>query len=547
MTAPRTTPGQASSAQPTVRRLIVFTLLFVLVIIAASGLSGLLGRLLDTGALLAGDDTAGLAQSLAFTLIGGPFAALLWLFIWRRAGDENERHSVAYGLYIALASFVSLIVFANAMLTTAATGIDGQWLPREFSTGLVWLGVWVWHGWMSRHASRGPARLATVPSILGWVYGLVLAVGAGVATLSALFGEALLGIGGDQSVGEVWWMPALQSLVWAAGGTLIWWWFWVRDSARTTATGFANVALIVVGVLGGSILALVGIGTTVFVLLRLAFDRTEPLRQLLEPLDIAIASAAIGTLVWLYHRRVALGRSQRTRQARTLVTSGVALVATASGIGVIVNATLAGLTPTLAGSDPRTLLLGGIASFLVGAPLWWLVWKPRFPGEPTRAASVGRRVYLIAIFGVSAIVALITLLVIGFRLFEFLLGDVTGGSVVERVRAPLGLLVATGLAAGYHFAVWRRDRRAAAAAGQSHERTIGRVFLITAADPAAQAQSIEEATGASVTVWARDDLGQSATGPSAERVASALAGVTGKRVLVIAGPDDQVQVIPLAN
>ena len=52
-------------------------------------------------------------------------------------------------------------------------------------------------------------------------------------------------------------------------------------------------------------------------------------------------------------------------------------------------------------------------------------------------------------------VALVTLLVIGFRLFEFMLGDAGGAGLLERVRAPLGLLVATGLVAGYHFALWR--------------------------------------------------------------------------------------------
>ena len=49
------------SAQGTVRRLIVYTLLFVLVTIAAAGLAGLLERLFDTGTGLAMGGTAGLA------------------------------------------------------------------------------------------------------------------------------------------------------------------------------------------------------------------------------------------------------------------------------------------------------------------------------------------------------------------------------------------------------------------------------------------------------------------------------------------------------
>ena len=55
MSAARTVPAPAAgSAQPTVRRLIVYTLLFALVVVAAIGLSGLLGRLLGAGTVLVG-------------------------------------------------------------------------------------------------------------------------------------------------------------------------------------------------------------------------------------------------------------------------------------------------------------------------------------------------------------------------------------------------------------------------------------------------------------------------------------------------------------
>ncbi|MCY7288504.1 MAG: hypothetical protein LH624_09720, partial [Cryobacterium sp.] len=49
----KSAPSGESMAQPTVRRVIVYLLLFALVVIAAIGLSGLLGRLLDAGPILA--------------------------------------------------------------------------------------------------------------------------------------------------------------------------------------------------------------------------------------------------------------------------------------------------------------------------------------------------------------------------------------------------------------------------------------------------------------------------------------------------------------
>src|SRR5206468_2486895 len=94
-----------------------------------------------------------------------------------------------------------------------------------------------------------------------------------------------------------------------------------------------------------------------------------------------------------------------------------------------------------------------------------------------------------------------------YRLFEFLLGDVSGGSLVDRIRAPLGLLVAAGLVAGYHFALWRRDHRLMAAAPPAMIRTIDYVTLVTGSYPEALSQAITEKTGARITIWRRADDG----------------------------------------
>lgn len=547
---PGPTGGSAIGlAQRTVRRLIMYALLFALVVIAAVGLSGLLGRLLVTGTELATGDVAGLARSLAFALIGGPLAAILWWAVWRRLGDEAERSSVGWGLYLAGTYTLSLIVATSNLLGMLAALIDGERLAWRYplATGLVWAAVWLWHRWMWRHARKSPTDLADVPTVLGSVLGLVIGVGGAVSALSALLDAALRGATAAASVGKPWWVSALQSLVWAAGGGLVWWWHWKHDGGLRLRTGLANVALITVGVLGAGVLTLGGAGVALFVVLRLLFNRTDPLELLLEPLAPAIASAAIGSLVWVYHRAKARGRSDSTLQGGKLVTSGVALVAAASGIGVIVNAALAMAATTLAGSGTRTLLLGGISSLLVGGPVWWLAWKPATRTGATGTGLNARRVYLIVVFGLSAVVAVITLLVIGFRVFEFFLDSLTGGSLVDRIRAPLGLLVATGLAAGYHFAVWRRDRAVLAAAGAARRRTIGHVILVTGADPAPLHRVIDEVTGASVTVWRRADVGPSGADAAVLTggLAAALDGVTGRRVLVTIGPDGRIDVVPL--
>lgn len=555
--ATRATPSSGdTAAAPTVRRLIVLVLLFALVVIGAIGIAGLVGRLLNAGAELVAGDTAGLARSLAFALIGGPLAGLVWWLVWRRAGMPAERISVAWGLYVAGMSVVALVTSASSLLSAASNLVGGTWRSQAFATGLVWAGIWAWHRWMAKHPERGPRALSAVAPTLSAAYGLILGTGGAVTALGLLLDTAIRGLAAAGSIGHPWWRSVLEALVWAAGGSLVWWWHWVRAGVRDDRDRLAHVAIAVVGILGGAILTVAGAVVTLYVLLRLAFDPGDPAARILAPLGVAIAAAALGALVWAYHDRVASEHSSGLARTARLVASGVALVATASGVGVIVNSLLAAFGEPLAGSSARELLLGGISSLVVGGPLWWLTWKPTRPAAPAEY-SAGRRIYLITVFGLSAVSALITLLVLGFRLFEFALADDLGGALIDRVRAPLGLFVATALVAAYHFSVWRHDR-AAQAETPARKRTIDRVILVAATDADAQKRVVEECTGAAVTLWLRDDAAAASSGieatapeppvaPSPELLAEALKDISGRRVLVVTGPGTAIQVISLKN
>jgi hypothetical protein len=548
----------------------MYALLFALVVIAASGVGGLLERLSQTASVLASADVQGVALSLAFTLVGGPLALLLWWFAWRRLDDPAERTAAGWGLYLTAMYAVSLIIATTSLLAMAVSFIDtreSQWQP-PLATGLVWLGIWLWHRWMWKHPAKPSRHLEDVRAVVGSVFGLLLGAGAAIAALSALLDVAIRGF--PLSAGlEPWWYAVLRPLVWAAGGALVWWWHWFREGGRRFRTGLVDVAMIAVGVFAAGITALGGLGVVVFVLLRLAFDRSDPLNLFLEPLAPAVSAALIGAVVWRYHRTTSAHRSPATRRAGLLVTSAVALAAAAAGVGVMVNAVLAAAVSPLAGGATRTLLLGGISSLVVGSPVWWLAWDPRHQPRSASRIPPGRRVYLVAFFGVSAVVALVTLLVIGYRLFEYLLGDVTGGSLLDRIRAPLGLLVAAGLVAGYHFALWRHDRGLLAAAAPARGRIAG-ITLVSGyppatVDPEALAAGISAAAGgAKVTAWLRTDDGGTglppssappATGDVIRQVAGALEassaegagpeGSAARHVLVMVGPAGRVEVVPL--
>ena len=548
--APDNGSGTVQGGVQTVRRLTLYLLLFVMVVIAAIGLSGLLARLFDTSRAVVSNDTVGLAQSLAFTFIAGPLAAVVWWLVWRGAAMRRDRASLAWPIYLALASTVALVVWAGQLFAWAADGIAGRWMPAELATGIVWALVWLWHVWMWNHSKNSPTRMIGVAPVIASLVGLVLGVGGAVMALGALLSSAVDALGalagsGAVSLGLPWWVPVLQGLVWTIGGGAIWWWHWFRVGVRSDRSGFSNVVLVVIAGFGALAVCLYGVATTLFVVLRILLDPSEPVVVIVQPLGTAIAAALIGAVVFVYHRRIVADRPAPVRSATNLVSSGLTLAVAASGFGVSVNALLAGLVSAMADTGIRALLLGGLSALLVAGPIWWLLWRPGTPVSQ-RVSTPGRRVYLVVVFGASAIVALITLLVIGFQLFASALDVGSGSSLLDQIRQALGLLAATVLVAVYHFALWRADR----AAAPTVARAIEQITLVAGGDTTELAGAIREATGAKVTVLRSAD---SDSNPPLDAVLAALDGVTAGRILLIAGSgagpgaESGVQVIRLAG
>ena len=544
VSAPVSGPTHAVGGVQTVRRVIIYLLLLTMVIIAAIGVSGLLERALDVGNTLVDNGSDGLAQSLAFALIAGPLAALLWWLTWRESAIARDRASVAWPVYLLVASTVTLITFTTTLFTWGGSIVSGFWQWSGLAVPIVWGLVWLWHYWMWRHPAKGPTRLVGVTPAIASLIGLAFGTGGLVFALASLIDLAVDSFSAVVVSGDGW-QPIVQSLIWAVGGAVIWWWHWFRAGVRTQSTGFSNVLLVFITGFASFALFAFGAVITLSVVLELLTGSEEPLIITLDPLGYAIGSAAFGALVMVFHLRVVAAHPPVIGKAVQLVTSGVALAVAATGVGVTVNALLATLATPLVGNNTRSLLLGGISALVIGGALWWASWRPRTASTTERASTPGRRVYLVVIFGVSALVALITLLVIGYQLFSFALDGTSGDSLVERIRAALGLLVATVLVAAYHFSLWRRDR--AVAVVHETPRTIGRVTVVTSAESGAPveglAQAIHDATGARVTVQRRADavVGE----PDTAAVIAALDGVEGGHVLVVAGAKAKVEVIRL--
>lgn len=531
-------PGGATA---TVRRIVVLVLLFVMVEIGAAGVAGLLARLFDLPAQrLAGADIAGLALNLAFAVIAVPLAALLWVGIRRSLRRPGERSSVAWGLYIAALRTISLVSFSTALLSFASAAVRGEWAASDLAGGVTWLGVWAWHMAAARSPVMGPTRLVGAAPVLGAVIGVLIGAGGAATALTALFDAAVRSLVGSPTVGGSVGEDVLTALVWTCGGAVIWWWQWRREDARAVRSTLAAVAVVALGGFLSPLAAIGGAGTVLYVLGRWVLDRSESAALVLEPLGVALALLLVGATLWQLYGPVLLRRTEPVRRAARLMSSGVALVAAAIGVGVLVNAILAGMGTAVGGQRPLTLLIAGVSALVVGAPAWWLLWHP-FAGPGHH--DVGRRVYLVVIFGASAVVALITLLVIGYRIFQFVLGSEDPEGLLDRVRAPVGLLTATALVAGYHFGVWVRDRRARPIEEPRPTR-VRHVYLVAGDDGPSLATQLRD-TGAAVTLLARRD-GEN-TASLGERMLPALAAVDAPEVLVLAGPGERLEVIPLED
>lgn len=579
MTGTTTAPDRAPGGVHTLRRVIAYALLGLLVVLTAIGVSGLLSEALPSDSY--GDygitvSNSNLAQSLAFTLIAGPFGAFVFWLSRRWLTTFNDRYSVLWPVYLVIMHTVSLMVAAFSLLGVASAVVrdQGQW--SELATGIVWVVVWYWHRWMWRSRSTSPRHLRDVAPVLAALFGLTITAWNATECLTILLDAA---IGGPPAVfvGESTWLVSLgSSLVWFAGGAVIWWLHWFADRTRESAAGFSRVVLVAVAGFGSVALALGGLTTALYVgIATLAADSS-----VLDELPRAIANLAVGAVLWAYYRTVVRQAPDALHEAVRIVSSGVSLVFAASGLGVVVNALLASLTVTIASTGNTLLLFGGLSALVVGGVAWWLFWRPlgrTTPADGDGAATAaqdaavtaaGRRVYLVVVFGASTLIAVITLLIVTYEVFTFALEPFQTGSLIDNIRAALGLLTATVLVAAYHFSLWRADRahvraaeaKAAASAAEGAVTSSDAATDSASADPRATlaiaritlassdptgelAASLAHATGATVTPLRTTETAEPT---DVTALVQALAGIAATHVLVVAR-GDAVEVIPLAE
>lgn len=522
-----------------VRRVFQYLLLYGLLVVLGMGLSGLLGRLIQTDVLATGDDV-GLARDLAFTVVGGPLFAGLALWSRRRfAEDADEARSLGWALYVTAASLTSLVVAMTGLSQVLrwATGLE-EYDGRALAQLLVWGALWGAHWWVDARVT--PQAHKRVHHMAGSLIGLGTAA-VGLAGLLAGALRVLLGLEGETVLAATD-NPMLQGLAVLVVGAPVWFVYWFRGAARYERDPLWLGYVLLAGVAGGLVTAIVSASTLLHSVLVWLVGEPGSVTAAVhfDAAPTQAAAAVVGALVWWYHQELlhAGGPVSRTevRRVYEYLMAGIGLLAAAGGLVVLLAALVEALTGrAFVGGDAVNTLLAAATLLVVGGPVWWLYWRRIQAVARDDAAELTaptRRLYLFVLLGLGGVASVVALIVGVYLLFQDVVAGTVGAETFRSMRFPVGVLLTSAGVVAYHWTVYRDDRERVPEAVEAHGPRF--VLLVGPADHAI-AHAVADRTHGRVQAWARADDGQAAW--SVDEVMTALAGTTGDEVMVLAEAD----------
>ncbi len=500
-----------SNAQP-VRLFFQYSLVFGLFIIVTVGIAGLLGRVLDTSNIVNSDQSS-LASNLAFVVVGGPLLA--GLTIWLRNSlreNPSEGHGFVPTFFATLAAIISLLVFLTSIIAVMHNVINNEpALGSTISRSIVWGTAWI-----------------IVLKISNTVipkndFRIQFFVGSFITALAALIGlvQVLTGIFATLLSQPVFLGTQQTELVTADSpiaiglGTLViagglWVYYWIKN-ANTIKTDSLWLGYVLIAGVGATLVtAIVSLSVSLYQVLVWNFG--EPATQKIAdhfasiPQSVAVASA--GLLFWWYHRSLLPTQSVRTDIQRTYeyLMSAISLIASAIGISIVIVAIIEALTEQTRLSGPGAIntLIGAATVIIVAGPVWWRFWtriQRIAKTEPeSEHGSPVRRTYLFLLFGVGGITAIISLITIVFQLFDGILSSSLGANTFSDMRFAIGILISTGIVAGYHWEIYRHEKDVQV----SFASPVINVLLVGPKNPEL-IHDLKEATNAKVSFLQRAD------------------------------------------
>ncbi|MDP4589440.1 MAG: DUF5671 domain-containing protein [Candidatus Nanopelagicales bacterium] len=502
--------GVNSSAQP-VRLFFQYALTLGLFITFTVGLAGLLGRLLGASQDVVTDQSS-LASNLAFVVVGGPLLA--WLLLWLKrsiARNPLEAEGFIPTFFATLAAIISLLVFMSSTIAVSYNLIDGaSSLGYTSARTIVWgsaliMVLRVSNAVIPKNDFRIQYFVGSLITAIAAIVGLIQVL---ANLLSAILSQPMFL--GAQS-------PALISsrnnsfdgfatLVVAAA---LWFYYWIKNANAKTNDKTWLLYVLVAGVGGSLVLALTSLTVTIYQ--ALVWFIGDPASQVISEhfagIPTSAAIAIVGLLAWWYHKSLLPLNSQRSETQRIYeyVVAAVSLVASTVGIAIITVAIIEAFTiSVIVGDDAINTLLGAVTVILVSGPVWVRFWNRiqsfAKSSEQEELTSPIRRIYLFLLFGVGGITAIVSLITVVFQIFNGILSSTFGNTTLNEMRFALGILISTGIVAGYHWEIYRHEKDVEVSFSSSTKS----VLLVGPTNPEF-VNALKTATGAKITFLQRTD------------------------------------------
>ena len=506
--------SSSNTAQP-VRLFFQYALAFGLFMIVTVGLAGLLSRALDVSNIVNADQSS-LASNLAFVVVGGPLLA--GITIWLRNSlreNPSEGHGLIPTFFATLAAIVSLLVFLSSAIAALHNVIIGdEVLGSTLGRTIVWgtaliLVLKISNSVIPKNDFRIQYFVGSFITALAALIGLVQVLGGVLALLlsqQTFFDTQKLAlVSPDNPIGI-----GLGTLVMSGA---LWIYYWIKNANTNKSDTLWLAYVLIAGVGGTLVIAITSLSISLYQVL--VWFVGEPTSQNagehFASIPQSLATAFAGFLFWWYHKSLLPNESERTDVQRTYeyLVSAISLIASAIGISIVIVALIESLTSQvqLAGAGAINTLLGAGTVIVVAGPVWWHFWSriqsiARVESNAELSSPV-RRVYLFLLFGVGGIVAIVSLITIVVQLFDGILSSNLGANTFSEMRFAIGILISTGIVAGYHWEIYRHEKSVEV----SFATTATNVLLVGPNSPEL-IQKLKAATGAKVSFLQRADASE---------------------------------------
>ena len=506
--------SSSNTAQP-VRLFFQYALAFGLFMIVTVGLAGLLSRALDVSNIVNADQSS-LASNLAFVVVGGPLLA--GITIWLRNSlreNPSEGHGLIPTFFATLAAIVSLLVFLSSAIAALHNVISGdEVLGSTLGRTIAWgtaliLVLKISNSVIPKNDFRIQYFVGSFITALAALIGLVQVLGGVLALLlsqQTFFDTQKLAlVSPDNPIGI-----GLGTLVMSGA---LWVYYWIKNANTNKSDTLWLAYVLIAGVGGTLVIAITSLSISLYQVL--VWFVGEPASQNagehFASIPQSVATAFAGFLFWWYHKSLLPNESERTDVQRTYeyLVAAISLIASAIGISIVIVALIESLTSQvqLAGAGAINTLLGAGTVIVVAGPVWWHFWSriqsiARVESNAELSSPV-RRIYLFLLFGVGGIVAIVSLITIVVQLFDGILSSNLGANTFSEMRFAIGILISTGIVAGYHWEIYRHEKSVEV----SFATTATNVLLVGPNSPEL-IQKLKAATGAKVSFLQRADASE---------------------------------------